>query len=295
MLIVVAGASGFLGTALTAELTAQGHLVVALRRSLHPVKPEEWDPSRGLVDHDLIARSDVVINLSGSPISAWPRTAKRKHAILRSRVECTATLADAIAAAANPPVFLSASGMSWYGTDRGSDVLRESSTAGQGFLAGVAHAWEAAAQEAIDAGARVVFLRTSLVLNRAGGALKIMKVPFSFGLGGRLGSGRQYFSHISLRDWVGAAVHLINSDVHGGVNMANPNPVTNREFTRALGRALKRPAFIPVPAWALRFVLGSIADDLLGSLRLEPQALLESGFKVHDATIEATLQNALND
>ena len=126
MLIVVAGASGFLGTALTNELTAQGHLVVALRRSSSPSKPEEWNPRRGEVDQALIDRSDVVINLAGSPISAWPRTQKRKHAILRSRVESTATLADAISESPNPAVFLSASGMSWYGTDRGDEVLSES-------------------------------------------------------------------------------------------------------------------------------------------------------------------------
>ena len=294
MLIVVAGASGFLGTALTNELTAQGHLVVALRRSSSPSKPEEWNPRRGEVDQALIDRSDVVINLAGSPISAWPRTQKRKHAILRSRVESTATLADAISESPNPAVFFSASGMSWYGTDRGDEVLSESGTRGTGFLAGVAHAWESAAQSAVEAGARVAFLRTSLVLDAAGSALKLMRIPFMFGAGGRLGSGKQYFSHISRRDWVTAVVHVMNSEIAGPVNLANPNPVRNREFTKALGRALRRPAVIPVPAWALRLVLGSIAEDLLGSLRLEPTVLLESGFEFADPTIDATLQTGLS-
>lgn len=293
MLIVVAGASGFLGTALTQELTAQGHLVVALRRSFHPSKPEEWNPTRGVVDQALIDRCDVVINLSGSPISAWPRHRKRKHAILRSRVEATSTLADAISESPTPPVFLSASGMSWYGTDRSDEVLTETSSSGTGFLAGVAHAWESAAQPAIEAGARVAFLRTSLVLDAAGGALKLMRVPFWFGVGGRLGSGTQFFSHISRRDWVAAVIHVINSDIAGPVNLANPNPVDNSEFTRALGRALKRPTFLRVPAWALRLVLGSMAEDLLGSLRLKPQALLESGFEFADPSIESTLRTAL--
>lgn len=295
MLIVIAGASGFLGTALARELTAQGHLVVALRRSSSPRKPEEWNPRRGDVDQELIDRADVVINLSGSPISAWPRTQKRKHAILRSRVESTATLADAIAASPTPPVLLSASGMSWYGTDRANEILNESAEPGLGFLAGVAHAWESAAQNAIDAGARVVFLRTSLVLDAAGGALKLMRIPFRFGLGGKLGSGRQYFSHISRRDWVNAVIHLMNSDVSGPVNLANPNPVTNQEFTQALGRAVRRPAIIPVPAWGLRLVLGSIADDLLGSLRLEPRVLLESGFEFADPTVDKTLAYGLDE
>lgn len=295
MLIVVAGASGFLGSALTRELTAQGHLIVPLRRSSVPKKPEEWNPRRGQVDQALIDRADVVINLAGYPISAWPRTQRRRHAILRSRVETTATLADAIARSSSPPTLLNASGMSWYGTDRGGEVLDEGATSGTGFLAGVAHAWESAAQSAIDAGARVVFFRTSLVLDNAGGALPLMRLPFAFGLGGRLGSGRQYFSHISLRDWVGAAIHLMNSEVAGAVNMANPHPVTNREFTKALGHAMRRPAFIPVPAFALRLLLGSISDDLLGSLRLRPQVLLESGYTFSDPTVAETLRTALAD
>lgn len=288
MFVVIAGASGFLGTTLTETLTAQGHDVVTLRRCRDPKVAEDWNPYRGLIDHDLITRADAVINLSGSPIQQWPRTAKRRIEILRSRVESTATLANAVAMGGSDAVFLSASGMSWYGTDRGDEILEETAGPGSGFLAEVTHAWESAAEPAVAAGARVAFLRTSLVLDPAGGALKLMLPLFRAGLGGRLGSGKQFFSTISLRDWVGAAIHLLENPVSGPVNMASPNPVTNREFTRELGRALKRPTVMAAPAPALRLALGGMADDLLGSLRLDPRALRESGYTFQDPTLSST-------
>jgi len=263
MRVVIGGASGFLGAPLVAHLRERGHDVTALVRRTAGDGESWWKPSEGLVDQHLIADADAVVNLSGSPISQWPRTPARKREILASRLGATGTLARAVAASPAPPAFLSGS------------------------------RWEAAAAPAVEAGARVAYLRTSLVMDRSGGALKLMVLPFRLGLGARLGDGEQYFSTISRRDWVRAVTHVLEGDLSGPVNLAIPDDVTNRDFTRALAAAVRRPAFLAAPSFALRLALGSLADDLLGSLRLRPDALMADGFTFEDPGIDRVLRTAL--
>ncbi|GAA3529965.1 epimerase [Aeromicrobium flavum] len=293
MHVVIGGASGFLGAPLAHHLRQRGHRVTALVRRTAGSDESWWKPSEGLIDQTLIDSCDAVVNLSGSPISQWPRTPARKREILASRLGATGTLARAIAAAPTPPAFLSGSGMSWYGVDRGDDELDETSGPGTGFLAEVAQQWEAAAAPAVDAGARVAYLRTSIVLDRSGGALKLMVLPFKLGLGARLGDGRQYFSTISRRDWVAAVTHVLEGDLSGPVNLAIPDDVTNRDFTRTLAATVRRPALLSAPAFAVRLALGGLADDLLGSLRLRPAALMADGFSFSDPGIDRVLRTAL--
>ncbi len=295
MRIVVGGASGFLGAPLVSSLREAGHDVTRLVRGEDTsADASRWDPANGEVDTALIGDADVVVNLSGAPISQWPRTKGREVEILNSRIGATDTLARAVASASAPPALLSGSGMSWYGVDRGDTVLPEDSdSTGKGFLAEVSMAWEAATAPAREAGARVAFLRTSIVLDDAGGALKLMKLPFSLGVGARLGSGEQFFSCISRRDWVEAVHFLVENEVSGPVNLAAPAPPTNAEFAKALGRALNRPAPFAAPAFAVRAALGGLAEDLLGSLRLQPQTLLDAGFDFSHSSIDDILEAAL--
>lgn len=295
MHVVVGGASGFLGTALTTHLRGRGHRVTRLVRSGPPGDDDSvWDPSSGLVDQALIDQADAVVNLSGSPISQWPRTKDRKREILTSRLSATGTLAGAVAAAPAPPVLVSASGMSWYGTDRGGEILTESSSAGSGFLADVSQQWEAAAAPAIDAGARTCFIRTSLVLDGNGGALALMLPAWKLGGGARLGNGRQYMSFISRHDWVRAVEHLLVNDVSGPVNFAAPVAVTNAEFTDTLGDVVRRPTFLAVPSFAVKAALGGLSEDLLGSLRLVPSILTDSGFTFSEPDLPSALAAALS-
>ena len=294
MHVVVGGASGFLGSALVDRLTADGHQVTRLvRRPTLSSTESTWDPATGRLDQVLIDQVDAVVNLSGSPISSWPRTSARRQEILSSRIGATRTLARAVAKAPTPPVLLSGSGMSWYGVDRGSDLLDESAAPGDGFLAEVSQQWEDAARPAVDAGARTVFLRTSMVLGREGGALKAMLPVFKLGGGARFGSGEQRMSLISRDDWVGAIVHLLDTQVSGPVNLAMPHSVSNSEFTKALGQALHRPAVMVAPRFAVKAALGGIADDLLGSLDLVPAALEGSGFRFQHPDITSALDAAL--
>jgi uncharacterized protein (TIGR01777 family) len=253
-----------------------------------------WDPYAGRVDQVLIDRADAVVNLSGSPISQWPRTAKRRDEILSSRLAATGTLAKAVAQSPTPTVFISGSGMSWYGTDRGSELLPESASAGTGFLADVAQQWEAAAAPAVEAGARTCFVRTSLVLSKDGGVLALMLPVWKLGGGARLGSGRQHMSLISRHDWVRGVQFLLEHDTASGpFNFAIATAPTNAEFTDGLGEAVHRPTFLAVPGFAVRAVLGGISDDLLGSLRITPTALTDLGFTFADPDLRATLESAL--
>lgn len=294
MHIVIGGASGFLGSALADHLRAEGHQVTRLvRGSATGSSTSSWDPVAGRIDQVLIDRADAAVNLSGSPISQWPRTQKRAAEILSSRLHATTTLATAVAKAETPPVFLSGSGMSWYGVDRGVVPLPETESPGSGFLADVSQQWEAAAQPAVDAGARTCFLRTSLVQDKAGGMLKLMLPAWKLGGGARLGSGDQHMSLISRTDWVRAVTFLLTADVAGPVNLAAPADVTNAEFTDALGDAVHRPTFLAAPSFAIRGVLGGLADDLLGSLRVKPDVLTDAGFEFAAPTLETLLADAL--
>lgn len=297
MRVVIGGASGFLGSALVNRLTGDGHEVIRLVRHATTKKNEShWDPANGQVDGELIANADVVINLSGAPIAHWPWTAKYRKAILSSRVTATATLANAIAKSPKPAVFLSASGMAHYGSDRGAEILGESASAGEGFLADVVHQWEGAASPAVAAGARVCFLRTSNVLHRDGGLLKPLLPTFKLGIGAIIGNGKQYFALISREDWVSAVVFLAQNDkCSGPYNLAAPNTNTNAYFTKAMGRAVHRPAFIRAPKFALTTVAGELGKEISGSLRVEPEALLRDSFTFKHASVEEIIDAALHD
>lgn len=296
MQVVIGGASGFLGTALTHHLRQRGHLVTRLVRSGDGAgDASPWDPYTGRIDQIVIDRADAVVNLSGASVAHWPRTAARRKAILESRTSATGTLAKAIAASGSPPALISASGMSYYGVDCGDEVLTERTDAAtSGFLPEVVQQWEAAAGPAIEAGARVCFTRTTLALQADEGLLRFMLPFWKLGLGARLGSGRHYMSFISLNDWVRAATLLIeSSDLNGPFNFAAPVPVTNAEFTDTLGDVVHRPTFLVAPRFAIKAALGSMADDLLGSMRVSPTALVDAGFTFAEPDLRSALEAAL--
>jgi len=295
MHVVVGGASGFLGRSLAARLRGQGHRVTELVRS-GPAGDEAstWNPAAGHVDQGLINDADAVVNLSGAPIARWPWTASYRRELLESRLGATSTLAAAIAAAPTPPVLVSASGMSVYGADRGDEMLPETAGDGPGFLADVCRQWEAATLPAQEAGARVSFVRTSSVMHRDGGTLKLMLPVWKAGLGAKLSSGSQFFSVISRDDWVRGVVFLLtHEDASGPFNFANPAPATNAEFTKALAAAVHRPAVLRAPGFAMKLALGGLAPELLGSLRLQPAALTAAGFAFEHPDLESTLDAAL--
>lgn len=294
MQVVIGGASGFLGTALTDHLRSSGHTVTRLVRSGGGPDGSLWDPAAGVIDQAVIDAADAVINLSGASISRWPRTRAYRQELLDSRTSPTSTIAQAIAQSSTPPVLLSGSAMGYYGSDRGDEVLTESSAAGEGFLADVVRAWEAAAAPAVEA-TRVVFLRTSLVLDKRGGLLKLMQIPFKLGGGAKLGSGSQFMSVISLSDWLRSVEFLMESSTaRGPFNLSTPGSQTNADLTDELGKALHRPTFLKAPSIALKAALGtSIAADLLGSLRLSPDALTAAGFEFEHPDLRSTLRAAL--
>lgn len=292
MRVVVGGASGFLGTALVDHLTRAGHDVVRLVRR-EDASGSRWDPGAGVVAQDVIDAADAVVNLSGEPIAHWPPTASWKRELATSRLTATSTLAKAIAASPRPPIFLSGSGAGIYGPDRGAEPLTEDSPPGTGFLADLVGDWEDAAGPAVEAGARVAFLRTGLPVHRSGGLLQPMLPAARLGLAATIGNGAQYFPVVSLSDWCRAADHVLTSDLAGPVNIAVPEVPTNAEFTRALGRRLHRPAGLRIPSTALKLALGSMAADLLGSLRLQPRRLLDSGFEFEHPTVDDVVASAL--
>jgi uncharacterized protein (TIGR01777 family) len=281
MRVAVSGASGLIGTALTAALSERGHDVLRLvRRPASGPAEIAWDPPGGHVEADKLEGLDAVVHLAGTSIAATRWTDARKGEIRRSRVSGTRTLAEALAATrVKPKAFLSASACGYYG-DRGTERVDETSPPGMGFLADVCRAWEAAARPASDAGIRTVALRFGVVLSSHGGALAKMRLPFSLGLGGPIGSGLQGFSWIGRDDVVGAILHLMtNTSVSGPVNVVSPDPVTQREFARALGRALGRPAVIPLPAFAVKIVFGQMGEEaLLSGAFVSPAVLSRSGF-----------------
>jgi uncharacterized protein (TIGR01777 family) len=293
---VIAGSSGFLGTALRARLARDGHDVIRLvRRQAGSASESSWDPYAGTVDADLIGSADVVINLAGVSLAHWPWTESYRRKILDSRLRTTGTLANAIAAAPTPPAYIVAAGVARYGTDRGNEILTEDSSDGSGFLPGVVRQWEAAADAARAAGGRVCHLRTGVVIDRRGGALKFMRPVFWLGIGGRVGSGAQYFPIISLRDWLSAVVFLAEQpDCAGPYNLVGPVPTTNLEFTRALATQLHRPAFMRAPPFAMRTVVGEVAEELIGSRRVLPQRLIAAGFEHEHPDVDAIVASGLH-
>lgn len=293
--IAIAGATGLIGSALARSLVADGHEVVRLvRRPAESPDEVEWDPKRQYVRTAGLAGCDAVVNLAGAGIGDHRWTAAYKRELRDSRVLGTATLAEAVAALDVPPrVFLNGSAIGYYG-DTGDRAVDETAPAGEGFLPSLCVEWEEAAGAAVEAGVRTVFSRTGLVVAREGGAWGRMFPLFRAGLGGRLGNGRQYWSFIARHDEVAALRHLLDTDtLSGPVNVTAPEPVTNREVTAAMGRALHRPALFAVPAPALRAVLGELASDTLGSQRVLPARLLESGFRFAFPTIDTAVRAAL--
>jgi uncharacterized protein (TIGR01777 family) len=294
MTVLVSGASGFIGSALVPALTTGGHTVRRLVRGAPSGEGEyRWDPAAGDVEPAALEGLDAVVHLAGESVAGrW--TEGKKERILRSRVAGTRTLSEAIASLERPPrVLVTASAIGYYG-DRGDEVLTEESPSGTGFLAEVVREWEAASLPADEAGVRVARLRFGIVLSPAGGALKTMLIPFRLGAGGRLGSGRQWMSWVSIDDVVGAIQHALANDPLAGVaNTVSPNPVRNAEFTKTLGHVLGRPALFPVPGPALRLALGEFSSEALSSARVVPKRLLESGYDFRHPELEQALRHGL--
>jgi uncharacterized protein (TIGR01777 family) len=274
--IAITGASGLIGSALVGHLKSEGHTVQRLVRRT-PVSSEEiqWDPKTGHVDIEALRGVDAIIHLAGVGVSDKRWTKRFKSEILNSRLLGTTAIANAVAEV-KPQVFISASAIGWYG-DSGNRAVIESDSVGNDFLAAVCREWEGAADLAGDI--RTVKLRTGLVLDPTGGALGRMLPLFRFGLGGKLGSGKQWWSWITLHDVVRAITFALENDIAGPVNLTSPNPVTNQEFTAALARAMKRPALFPAPAIALKIALGGFSSEVLGSKKVMPTVLAGAGFQ----------------
>jgi len=296
MRVGISGASGLLGSALAHELRAQGHETVALVRRPAQAGEVQWDPRQPL-DPEKLSGCNAVVHLAGKNIAGlW--TKRFKQEVLESRVLGTQTLAAAVAESfrrsGQPRVLVAASGMSYYG-DRGDEMLTEDSSAGGAFLAEVVKQWEAAAAVAREAGVRVAHMRIGVVLARDGGALKPMLLPFRLGLGGRVGSGRQYWSWIAFEDVIGTMAFALQSEaLHGPVNTVGPAPVTNAEFVRALGRALHRPTLFPLPELVVRGLMGEMGQELLlTSARVLPVKLCAAGYKFRYSDLRKALRAAL--
>jgi len=295
--VAITGASGLIGRALAASLEGDGHAVRRIGRPRAESVPGfiAWDPATGTLDAHALDGVDAVVHLAGEGIGDKRWSAEQKRVILDSRTRSTVLLTGTMAAMEAPPRrLLSGSAIGIYG-DRGDEVLTETSERGDGFLADVCVAWEAAAEAAIDAGISTAFLRTGIVQTPAGGALAKLLPLFRLGLGGKMGSGRQWWSWITLRDEVAAIRWLLDHDLEGPVNLTAPNPVTNADFAKALGQALGRPSFLPVPAFGPRLLLGrELADGLLfDSARIQPAALLAGGYEFHDPEVTTGLRAAL--
>ncbi len=296
MKVAVTGSSGLIGSALVPHLRSVGHEVVRLVRRA-PTAPDEvtWNPAVGTVDLAGLSGVDGVVHLAGAGVGDHRWTEEYKQEILNSRVDGTRTIATAMAELdPRPRVLVSASAIGFYG-DTGDAVIDETSPPGHGFLASVVRAWEAAAEPARTAGIRVVHPRSGLVVSGKGGAWQRLFPLFKLGVGGRLGSGQQYWSWISLRDEVCALQFLLEQDhLSGPVNLTGPAPVTNSEVTKAMGHALGRPTLLPVPAFALKTVLGEFSSEVLGSARVMPAVLESSGFVFQDPTIDSAIRAAMD-
>jgi uncharacterized protein (TIGR01777 family) len=294
--VAITGSTGLIGTALVDALTTGGHRVARLVRSETPPGSSDiyWSPEKAYVDNQKLEGKDAVVHLAGETIAErWsPEKKVRIHA---SRVRGTQLISEAVRQLSKPPqVLVSASAIGYYG-DRGAEILREESASGTGFLPEVCRDWEAATEVASRAGIRVVHLRTGIVLSAKGGALAKMLPPFRMAAGGKIGSGKQYMSWIDIEDHARAILHVIQNDsVQGAVNFVAPNPVTNLEFTRTLGKALSRPTIAPLPAFAVNLMFGEMGKELLlASQRVEPARLKGSGFQFHYPQLEGALRHVL--
>jgi uncharacterized protein (TIGR01777 family) len=290
MKIAITGASGLIGTALVPFLRADGHEVLRLvRRPATAPDEVSWDPRAGTVDMAGLAGVDAVIHLAGVGVGDKRWSDSYKAEILGSRVDGTTTIAHAVATLdPKPAVLISASAIGYYG-DTGDRAVDESAAKGEGFLADVVAAWEAAADEARAAGVRVVHPRTGLVMARKGGAWGRLLPLVRLGVGGRLGNGRQYWSFITLADELRALAFLLTADLSGPVNLTAPTPATNAQVTKAMGHQLHRPTVLAVPAIALKTVLGEFSSEVLGSARVLPSALLAAGFSYQHPDIDTAV------
>lgn len=295
MKVVVTGSRGLVGSAFLSSLAAGGHQAVRLVRGRSAPGEFLWDPEKGSVDAQAFAGADSVVHLAGENIAAGRWTESRKRRIRDSRVGGTRALAEALARLERKPrALVCASAIGFYG-DRGDETLTEASSAGSGFLPEVCKEWEAASRPAAQAGIRVAQLRFGIVMTPKGGALRKMLLPFQMGAGGRLGSGQQWFSWVALDDVVGALHHaMLTEGLAGPVNVVAPNPVTNAEFTKTLGRVLRRPTVAAVPAFAARALFGEMADALLLSgARVSPRRLLDTGYRFLYPDLEGALRHVL--
>ena len=296
MKVVVTGSSGLIGTALVTALEARGDQVTALVRTSPGSGQAHWDPSKGDIDTAALEGCGAVVHLAGVGIGDHRWSDAHKSAVMESRVLGTTLLARALGRMDSPPATLvSASAVGYYG-DRGDEVLTEDSGPGTGFLTDVCTRWEEATTAASDAGVRVAHARTGIVLSGKGGALKQMLLPFKLGLGGRIGSGRQWWSWIAIDDEVGAILHALDhSDVAGPLNLTAPEPATNDQFTRTLNRVLRRPTLLPTPTFALKAMFGGEAVDemFLGGQRVVPHRLQESGYRFAYPSLEGALRHVL--
>ncbi|MES2274151.1 MAG: TIGR01777 family oxidoreductase [Chlamydiota bacterium] len=295
--ILVSGASGFIGKPLTDYLSLRGHAIVKLVRTPQPGNPDTifWDPDMGQAPKEQFEGFDAVIHLAGEPLSLGRRTSAKREKIRSSRIVGTHFLAQILSHLSCPPkVFISASAVGFYG-DRGEEILTETSRNGHSFLASVCSEWEKASAPLKNRGIRVVHTRFGMVLGPNGGILQKMLVPFKLGLGGSLGSGRQWLSWIAREDLIRALDHILqNSSLEGAVNVVSPHPVCQENFSKILAETLHRPAFGNLPAWFLRLIFGKSADEmLLASTRVKPEKLLLSGFSFHCPFLKDALRKAL--
>jgi uncharacterized protein (TIGR01777 family) len=294
---LIAGSSGMLGTHLRRRLAADGHEVVPLVRRSQSSGERAWDPAGGSIDPGVFDGIDAVVNLAGAGIGDRRLTRRRLAVVTESRLGPTALLAASMSGRARrPSVFLSQSAIGFYG-DTGDENVTESSPAGTGFLAELVAAWEEAARPAASAGIRTICCRTGVVLTAKGGLLGRLAIPFKLGIGGRLGTGRQWWSWVTIDDWAAAMSHLLAGNLAGPVNITAPGAVTNVDFTAALGRALRRPAKLPVPAWALRAALGErrAAALALSSGRVFPERLTADGFEFRHGDIDTALVSVFGE
>ncbi|MBU0481781.1 MAG: TIGR01777 family oxidoreductase [Proteobacteria bacterium] len=295
MNILISGASGLLGRALTRSLESAGHSVIKLSRKGDDTLPPCWDPANDFID--LGSKPfEVVIHLAGENISNGRWSTERKKKIMESRIKGTALLANALArSTVKPKVMITASAVGYYG-NRGDAIMNESAASGGGFLAEVCREWEKAAESASNSGIRVVNTRFGMILSVHGGALEKMLTPFRMGLGGNIGSGRQYISWVSIDDVIGAMKFIIENDsISGPVNTVAPTPLTNREFTKILAGALHRPAFMTLPAFMARLIFGEMADELLlSSTRAVPRKLQEAGYRFQDPDLQGLFEKWFN-
>ena len=298
MRVLITGASGLIGKALQKSFAEKGYeMLLASRSAPKDARYVQWNPDTGFADADLekLEGLDAVIHLAGESISAIRWSDEKKKAIRDSRVFGTRSVIEALdKLERKPKSFISGAAIGFYG-DRGDDVMTESSPAGKTFLADISKEWEAESRQAEDLGIRTVLLRTGIVLSKDGGALATMMTPFKLGVGGVVGSGKQWMSWISLDDVVGIINFALENDsIRGAINVVAPNPVTNEEFTKTLGTVLYRPTFLPLPEFAVHMVFGEMGDALLlDSTRVVPKRLLDEGYEFKFTELKAALEHAV--